>query len=91
MNTLYLNFRYLQVRYYSLLMRKTIARKDYHIFIKNLIQARKKVGLKQTDVARKLARYQSYVSRVESGEYRIDVMEARDFCKLYKVKLDDLF
>ena len=66
-------------------MKKTITRKEYVKFINRLIKARKSVNLKQSDVAKKLNRHQSYVSRVESGEYRVDVMELKDFSKVYKI------
>jgi len=69
-------------------MEKTITTKEYANFIKKLRKARKEAGLKQIDVARKLKRPQSYISRVESGEYRVDVMEMKKFAKLYKKKID---
>ncbi len=37
--------------------------------------ARRKAKLQQTDVAKRLGRPQSYVSKVESGERRLDVGE----------------
>lgn len=40
-----------------------------------LVQYRRKVGLTQAEVARELRRPQSFVSKVELGERRIDVIE----------------
>jgi transcriptional regulator with XRE-family HTH domain len=40
-----------------------------------LVQAREKKGLTQTEVAAKLRRPQSFVSKYESGERRLDVVE----------------
>jgi transcriptional regulator with XRE-family HTH domain len=40
-----------------------------------LVDARKKAKLQQTDVAKRIGRPQSYVSKVESGERRLDVAE----------------
>ena len=40
-----------------------------------LVKARLEAGLKQADVARALGVPQSYVSKVESGERRLDVVE----------------
>ncbi|MFA6526620.1 MAG: helix-turn-helix transcriptional regulator [Candidatus Buchananbacteria bacterium] len=71
-------------------MSKTIWTKEYAVFIKKLRQARYDAGLKQIDVAKKLKRPQSYVSRVESGEYRLDVMEVKRFAKLYKKDINEL-
>lgn len=72
-------------------MGKTIRTKEYKAFIERLTEARKKVGLRQIDVAKKLKRHQSYVARVESGEYRVDVMELKRFARLYKKDIESFF
>ena len=46
-----------------------------------LVEKRKKAGLTQAEVARKLGRYQSFVATVESGQRRIDVVEFLDFAE----------
>lgn len=71
-------------------MSKTIWTKEYADFIKKLRQARLEAGLKQIEVAKKLKRPQSYISRVESGEYRLDIIEVKRFAKLYKKEINDL-
>ena len=65
-------------------MEKTITTKEYANFIQKLLKAREDAGLKQIDVAKKLGRPQSYISRVESGEYRVDVLEIKKFAEIYK-------
>ena len=40
-----------------------------------LAEARQAAGLSQVDLARRLGRPQSYVSKFESGERRLDVVE----------------
>ena len=65
-------------------MEKTITTKEYANFIKKLRGARENAKLKQIDVAKKLKRPQSYISRVESGEYRVDVLEIKKFAEIYK-------
>ncbi len=45
-------------------------------------------GLRKIDVAKKLKRTQSYVSRVEVGEQRLDILELQKFAKLYNKPLD---
>jgi transcriptional regulator with XRE-family HTH domain len=44
-----------------------------------LVQQRKKAGLTQAEVAKRLKRYQSFVASIESGQRRIDVVEFLDF------------
>lgn len=51
-----------------------------------LREARLRAGLRQLDVALKLGKPQSYVAKVESGERRIDLIEALDLCQV--VSLD---
>lgn len=65
-------------------MEKTITTREYANFINKLRRARENAGLKQIDVAKKLKRPQSYISRVESGEYRVDVLEIKKFAEIYK-------
>lgn len=50
--------------------------------------ARKEIGLTQLQVAIKLKETQSYISKVEVGEQRIDVIELKMFADLYKKDLD---
>ncbi|NCT02126.1 helix-turn-helix transcriptional regulator [Candidatus Parcubacteria bacterium] len=66
----------------------TIRTKEYADFVGKLKQARLEAGLRQIDVAKKLKRTQSYVSRVEVGEQRLDILELQKFAKLYNKQLD---
>lgn len=40
-----------------------------------LVELRKNAGLRQVDLAKKLGVYQSWVTHMESGQRRIDVIE----------------
>ena len=64
-------------------MGRTIHTKEYAVFIERMRKARLESGLRQIDVAKKMKRPQSYISRVESGEYRLDILEVKAFAKLY--------
>lgn len=72
-------------------MGHTIRKKEYKVFVERLRKARQEAGLRQVDVAKKLKRHQSYIARVESGEYRIDVLELKHFAKLYKKDIQYFF
>jgi transcriptional regulator with XRE-family HTH domain len=50
-----------------------------------LVQAREQAGLRQADVADRLKRPQSYVSKIELGERRLDVVEYIQFARAVKV------
>lgn len=69
-------------------MGRTIRTKEYAIFIERMKKARLESGLKQIEVAKKMKRPQSYISRVESGEYRLDILEVKNFAKLYKKSVE---
>ncbi len=69
-------------------MDKTIQTKEYARFIEKLHKARLEASLKQIEVAKKLKRPQSYISRVESGEYRLDILEVKRFAKIYGKSVD---
>jgi len=56
----------------------------YKRFLKQLRAARGLARLTQEQVAAALNRPQSFVSKCESGERRIDVVELEDFARLYR-------
>lgn len=59
----------------------------YRQFLRRLRQARSEAGLTQAGVARALRKPQSFVSKCESGERRVDVIELEDFARLYRKPL----
>lgn len=60
----------------------------YRLFLTRLREARLAAGLTQMQAAAKLRRPQSFVSKCESGERRVDVVELTEFARLYKRDLD---
>ena len=56
-------------------MTKSIFSSRYETFRKELVAAREAAGLTQTQLAAKLSRPQSFVSKYERGERRLDVIE----------------
>lgn len=65
-------------------MRKSIFSEDHKYLIDQLKKARSEIGLEQEGVAKLLKRTQSYVSKIESGQRRIDIVQLKQFAKLYK-------
>ena len=79
----------MQSRIYAVsIMVDTIRSKEYGDFVGKLRKARLEAGLRQIDVAKKLKRTQSYVSRVGVGEQRLDILELKKFAELYKKNLN---
>lgn len=64
-------------------MDKSIHSKEYKVVLERMRKARLEAGLTQMEVAKKLGHHQSYVSKIESGERRVDVIELNKFAKLY--------
>ena len=69
-------------------MPRAIYTKDHNTIVERLKQARTEAGLGQVEVAEKLGKTQSYVSKIESGQRRFDVLQLMEFEKLYKKSLD---
>lgn len=63
---------------------------EYRAFLRLLKKARLEAGMTQKEVATALRLPQSRVSRCESGERRVDVVELMAFARLYKRPVTDL-
>ncbi len=68
-------------------MDKTIFTKSHRDLVDQLIKARQSSGLRQKDAARKLGRTQSYISKIEAGQRRIDTVQLKEFAAVYKKKI----
>jgi len=69
-------------------MGKSIYTSDYKEIISRLKKARVDSELSQQAVADKLGKPQSYVSKIESGERRLDVAEIKKFATIYSKAAD---
>lgn len=71
-------------------MEKSIYSEEYLVFLQILQESRKAAGLTQGDVAGRLGQgvTQSFVSKCERGERRIDIVELRAFCKAFDLAFD---
>lgn len=60
---------------------KSIFTSEYGFVLERLVTARKAAGLTQSQLAQKLGKPQSYVSKIERHERRLDVVEFVIVCK----------
>ena len=63
---------------------------SHHIALQALLRRlRNRAGLRQADVANELGEPQSFVSKYESGERRLDIVELREVCRALGVSLGE--
>lgn len=70
------------------IMAKTIYSKEHRILVERLKKARKEADLDQATVAKLLGVTQSHISKIESGQRRIDIVQLKRFAKVYKKKIN---
>jgi transcriptional regulator with XRE-family HTH domain len=54
-----------------------------------LREMRIEAGLTQVDLAARIEKDQAYVSRYESGQRRLDVLEVREICQAIGITLEE--
>ncbi len=54
-----------------------------------LRRVRREAGLTQVDLARRIGEEQTFVSKFERGERRLDILELRHICRALGVTLDE--
>lgn len=64
---------------------KSIRTARYSAFLELIIAARKQAGLTQQQLAERLKKPQSYVSKYERGERRLDIVEFLELTNLLGV------
>ena len=70
-------------------MEKSIYTAEYAAVTRLLVAARQKAGLTQVDLAEVLGQTQSFVSKYERGERRLDVIQLRTVCHALGVTLPE--
>ncbi|HWZ98241.1 MAG TPA: helix-turn-helix transcriptional regulator [Candidatus Dormibacteraeota bacterium] len=61
--------------------------KAYRGFLGRLVQARKQAGLTQVEVATRLGKARTFISKCELGERRVDFIELQQLARIYKKDL----
>lgn len=72
-------------------MPKSVFTDANKVVVDELIAARKAGGLRQQDLAERLGKPQSFISRIEGGQRRIDVLEFYAIAKAMKIDPAKLF
>jgi transcriptional regulator with XRE-family HTH domain len=70
-------------------MEKSLVTKEYSLFLAFLKKARQDTGLTQEQLAKKLKTTQSFVSKAERGERRLDVIELRRWTRAIGLSLSE--
>lgn len=70
-------------------MKKSVFTGDYRVLVQLLVETRKGTGVRQVDLAKSLGATQSFVSKIERGELRVDVIQLRAVCLALDTTLGD--
>ena len=65
-------------------MNKVIFTTEHKLIVFKLKQARLDANLDQNQVAKEMGKTQSYISKIETGQRRVDVVQLREFAQIYK-------
>lgn len=68
-------------------MEKSIYTREYAAVLRLLREAREQAGITQVELAKKLRQSQSYVSKVERGDRRLDIVQLRTICQVLGLTL----
>jgi transcriptional regulator with XRE-family HTH domain len=80
--------RYPDIRIVRVIMTRRISlHADYIKMTKELREIRERLGMSQDEASKNLKQYRTYISKIESGERRIDVIELIELLHLYGLSL----
>lgn len=66
---------------------KLVWAREYEAFRKKLVAAREAADLTQREAAERIGRSQSFVAQCERGQRRVDIVELKEFCRIYRKPL----
>ena len=70
-------------------LKKTINVKEYHKVISLLRECREAKNITQKDLADKIGSDQTFISKIEIGERRLDIIELRILCQALGMTLPE--
>ena len=79
------------MEYYLNYMTASLFTEEYGKFRKLLEKYRLKKNITQSELADSLNRPQSFVSKYENGERRLDVIEFLEIAKILQIKIPEFF
>lgn len=87
---LYPNLAYeIEGEYIASVMEKKVSAINQRRFRALMREIRTGAGLRQVDLAERLGQPQSFVSKYESGERRLDLLEVRRICEAVGITLEE--
>lgn len=76
--------------YAEVCMLKSIYSEEYKAVIDVLVAERKKAGITQVQLAKELGKPQSFISKIENRERRLDIVEFFHVCRAMKKDIAEL-
>lgn len=70
-------------------MEKSVFTGEYTVLLDLLKECRRDANVTQVELAERLGQSQSFVSKVERGERRLDVIQLRTICRILGTNLPD--
>lgn len=70
-------------------MAKSLHTREFRLFTQLLRETREQAGITQVELAEAVQQTQSYISKVERGECRLDIVQLREFCHALGTTLPD--
>ena len=70
-------------------MRKSLFSREYDTLVAMLREVRQEQGVTQIALAKRLRTTQSFISKCERGERRLDILELRQWCAALEVGFVD--
>lgn len=84
-----MDFKLSALSFHGTSMEKSIHTEEYALFLTLLRNARDGAGVTQAELASRLKTTQTFVSKCERGERRLDIVELKKWCEAIEVSLAD--